>query len=102
VLSEFGLVGTIAFVLLLVDFWKRNAELRSAGLVIAWWSATQHRFDLHMLSLALEAAMVGFLVSGIFYNQLYSHWFYSILTLNALLHLNAKRLVSHPRPLQSR
>ena len=42
--------------------------------------------------------MVGYLATGIFYNQLYIHWFYSILTLNALLQSNAKRIVLQQRP----
>lgn len=93
VLSEFGLVGAIAFVAFLIDFWKRNAELRSAALVSGWWSATHHRFDLRMLSLALEAAMVGFLANGFFYNQFYVHWLYSILIVNRVLHVSAVRVV---------
>lgn len=99
VLSEFGLVGTIAFVALLVHFWKRNAELRSTALVSAWWPATRHRFDLYMLSLALETAMVAYLACGVFYNQLFVHWFYSIIIVNALLHATAKRVMLQQRAL---
>jgi hypothetical protein len=98
VLSEFGLVGTIAFVALLIDFWKRNAQLRSEALVAGWWSGTGQLFDLRMLSRALEAAMVGYLASGFFYDQLYVHPFYSILTVNAVLHANAKRVALEQPP----
>lgn len=93
-LAEFGLAGTMAFVALLIDFWRRNAQLRSEPFVTAWWSATGQVFDLQMLSRALEAAMVGYLASGFFYDQLYEHWFYTIVAVNALLHWNAQRAVS--------
>lgn len=93
VLSEFGLVGASAFVALVVDFWKRNSELRSRQFIDAWRSVTEQRLDLRMLSLALEAGMVGFLAGGVFYNQLYPHWFYSLLVLNRLLYANVERVV---------
>ena len=96
-LSELGLIGIIAFVWLLLDFWYRNAELRSVPFITAW-SATGQRFDLHMLSLGLEAAMVAYLTTGLFYDQFFIHWFYSLLTLNALLHFNTKRLALQQRP----
>jgi O-antigen ligase len=99
VLAEFGLVGTIAFASLLIDFWKRNVQLRSEPFISGWWSATQQGFDLHMLSLALEAAMVGYLVTSVFYDQLYVHWFYSLLAVNVVLHMNAKRVMIHQSPL---
>jgi hypothetical protein len=52
-----------------------------------------------MLSLALEAAMVGYLVTSVFYDQLYVHWFYSLLAVNVVLHMNAKRVMIHQSPL---
>jgi len=98
-LSEFGLVGTIALAWLLIDFWRRNAQLRSAPFLNGWRLATGNRLDLRMLSLSLEAAMVGYLATGFFYDQVYVHWFYSLLTVNSLLHWNLKRIaLQHPHP----
>jgi len=92
-LSEFGLIGTIAFAAMVIDFWRRNAQLRTEQFLSAWSRATQYRFNLSMLSLGLEAAMVGFLANGFFYNQLYIHWFYSLIVVNAVLHSNARRIL---------
>jgi len=101
-LSEFGLLGTLAFVSLLVDFWRRNARLRSAAFISAWKSASENPLDLRMLSHALEVGMVAYLATGFFYDQVYVHWFYSLLTLNAVVHLNAARLAleqsQRPKP----
>jgi hypothetical protein len=40
--------------------------------------------------------MVAFLITGLFYDQLFVHWLFSLLTLNALLHATAKRLTLAP------
>jgi O-antigen ligase len=97
ILVEFGLVGAATYLWMLVDFWKRNAALRSASFTSAWARATQGRpLDLRSLSLGLEAAMVAFLITGLFYDQLFVHWLFSLLTLNALLHATAKRLTLAP------
>ena len=86
VLAEFGLVGSLAFLGLLVDFWRRNGALRKPEFLEAWRSSGGGRLDLKPLSLALEAAMVGFLVNAIFYDMLYVPWLYCLLTLNAVVH----------------
>jgi O-antigen ligase len=93
-IAEFGLIGVGAVVALLADFWKRNTELRSMTLTAAWQSATDGRSDLRMLSMALEAAMVGYLATGIFYDQLYVHWFFSLVTLNVVVHRTARLAAS--------
>jgi O-antigen ligase len=96
VLVEFGLVGAAAYLWMLVDFRKRNAALRSPAFTAAWARATRGHVDLHGLSLGLEGAMVAFLFTGFFYDQLFVHWLYSLLALNALLHATATRLTVVP------
>ena len=96
ILVEFGLVGVVTYLWMLVDFWKRNAALRSQPFTSAWARAMRGRFDLRSLSLGLEAAMIAFLITGFFYDQLFVHWLYSLLTMNALLHATAKRVVLAP------
>jgi O-antigen ligase len=99
VLSEFGLVGALAFVGLLIDFWRRNRALRSAKLVTAWREAAPRGLELRAVSLALEAGMAAYLVTGLFYDQLYVHWFYSLLTINAVTHSVALRAAASQAPL---
>jgi O-antigen ligase len=97
ILVEFGLVGVVTYLWMLVDFWTRNAALRSQPFTSAWARATRGRLDLPGLSLGLEGAMIAFLITGFFYDQLFVHWLYSLLTMNALLHAVAKRLALVPQ-----
>jgi hypothetical protein len=92
ILVEFGLVGFATYIWMLVDFWKRNVALRSQRLVAPWARVTRGRLDLRNISLGLEAAMIAFLITGFFYDQLFVHWFYSLLIVNALLHATAQRI----------
>jgi O-antigen ligase len=99
-LSEFGTVGTAIFLWMLWDFFKRNRALRKPGRVRAWAAGTGGTTDLRYVSLALEASMLGWLVSGYFYNQIFSvHWFYTMLTLNALLYQVTRPKPNGARPL---
>jgi hypothetical protein len=94
IFSEFGSVGMLAFVALLVDFWRRNKALRSAAFVAGWRNAAPEGPDLTAVSFGLEAAMVAFLITGVFYDQLFVHWVYSLLTVNAVVHATAARVAA--------
>jgi O-antigen ligase len=96
VLVELGIVGVACYLWMLVDFWKRNAALRSPALGIAWTRATGGKLDLRIVALGLEAGMVAFLITGCFYDQLFVHWLYSLVTLNGLLYATATRLTLGP------
>ena len=91
VLCENGTIGSVIFIWLLVDFWRRNAAMRKRRLAEPWWRAMDGKADLAMLALGLESGMVGYLGTAFFYNQLSSPWFYALLTTNLLLHLLATR-----------
>lgn len=90
ILAEFGLVGTALIVWLLVDFWRRNATLRRPEFVEYWARSTNGIFKLDVFAVGLEGAVVSFVVTGIFYNQLYESWFYTVLLINLLLSIHAK------------
>ena len=86
ILSEFGSLGVIIFSWTLWDFWQRNRAMRRRERIDKWARETGEPFDLRSISLALEVAMIGFLASGYFYNQIFDvHWFYTLITTNALL-----------------
>jgi len=92
ILSEFGAVGSAIFLWMLWDFFKRNRALRKRERIGAWASRTDARLDLRYLSLALEASMVGFLTTAYFYNQIFDvQWFYTLLTINAMLYYVTRR-----------
>ena len=86
ILCEFGIVGSLLFGWLLVDFWRRNAALRTPQYRTAWHAATGGHYDLRWLALGLESGMVAYWGTAVFYNQLFEPWLYALLTANALLH----------------
>ena len=85
VLAEHGIIGAVIFLSILASFVRRNRGLRKRVVVERWDATADGRTDLRSLSLGLEGAMIGFLVSGVFYDQLYISAFYSIVSMNFLL-----------------
>lgn len=96
ILSEYGVIGSSLFLWLLIDFWLKNRKLRRRERIAAWRDAGNGALDLKQLSLGIEASMVAFLSTAFFYNQVFVHWLYSILTINILLYL-----LSKPKGLQA-
>jgi O-antigen ligase len=92
-LSELGLVGVACLIALLIDFWRKNLACQRADHRAYWRTATGGKYDLHWLAVGLECSMVGYLFSGLFYNQLYNPWLFTLLALNVLL-------FDHSRPLR--
>ncbi len=86
VLSEFGAVGALLFILLIYDFWKRNRALRDPQSVETWAARTGGDLDLRYIALGFELAMAGYLLTGFFYAQLYAPWLYVLLGANAALY----------------
>ena len=99
VLSESGLVGVALWLWLLVDFWRRNVALGRTSRREQWAAATGGSLDLRHLAAGLEAGMVAFLATGVFYDQLFEPWVYGLVTLNFLLYYLTN---GSPRPLSTR
>jgi O-antigen ligase len=97
ILSEYGLVGVTIFICILVQFWKRSQSLMTpeAG---ARWRAGGGTTDLRNLALGIESGMISFLISGVFFNQIFTFWFYSLLIANALLYSIVTQHGALPRP----
>jgi O-antigen ligase len=97
ILCEYGVVGSAIFLWMIGDFWMRNRRLRRKNFRATWAERSGGRLDLHALSLGLECAMLGFLATGFFYNQIFSvHWFYSIIAINTLLYYHARPAAKAP------
>jgi O-antigen ligase len=84
ILCEEGLVGAGLFIWMSVGFYRRGRALRTPA-AIAEWRRKGGRVDLPLLSLALELGMVGWMLNSFFYNQLYVHWYWTLLMLNLAL-----------------
>jgi len=99
ILSEFGTVGAGLFGWLVWDFFRRNSRLRRPQRLQAWNERTGGRLNLRSLSFGLEAMMLTFLLTAYFYNQIFDiDWFYSLLTINAVLYHVTKPDFGAARP----
>ena len=89
---------------MLWDFFRRNRALRRPARVQLWTATSGGLLDLRYVSLGLESAMIGFLLTSYFYNQIFDiNWFYTLLTLNALLfHLTRPNGRTAPVPVRAR
>jgi O-antigen ligase len=94
VLSEQGLLGCLALLWVLFDFVRKNWKMRQRRYCDAWSAEGADLPDLRFLAIGLEAGLLGFTATAAFYNQLYVHWFYTIVTLNLLLHMISTKLVT--------
>jgi O-antigen ligase len=83
-LSETGLVGTTLYLLIIVDFVRRNRRLQRPE-ARARWAARGGTGDIRALAWGLEAGMVGYVASNMFYNQLYEPWLAMLVGINAAL-----------------
>ena len=84
-LSEYGIVGSLLWLVLIGQFLWINARLRSPPFVAAW-RMLGGTLDLRYLSLGLEAGAVGFFGCAFFYNLLFELWLFTLLILNMLLY----------------
>jgi O-antigen ligase len=84
ILSEEGLIGCFLWGFMIFDFHRRILRLCSKS-AAAVWVARGGVLDLRCIALGLEAAMIGFHVNGVFYNQIYVHWFWTLMTLALVL-----------------
>jgi O-antigen ligase len=87
ILAEEGLIGIVLWILMVLAFFRWNARLRRPEATARWTALGGGAMDLRAVSLGLQGAMVGWLVCSVFYNQIYLHWFWSLLTLSYTLTL---------------
>ncbi len=85
ILAESGIIGSMAFLWILVDFWRRNKAMRTAE-AEARWVMMGGTIKLRSIALGLEASMLAFIFNSIIYAMMSLHWFWTMLGLNFLLH----------------
>ena len=83
VLSELGIVGSLSFVGVIFYFFKKNRMIQK--FTLRQGNNTFYR-KTHYYAIGLQGAMVAYLVSGLFYDILYYHWFPDILILNSIIY----------------
>ncbi|HKW48437.1 MAG TPA: O-antigen ligase family protein [Gemmatimonadaceae bacterium] len=86
-LSELGLAGVAIYTFMIGQFWLRSRfVLRTARSIDLSHGGVP---DPRNLALGLESGMVAYLVTGVFFNQIYTAWFFCLLFANALLYHRA-------------
>lgn len=85
IIAEQGVAGILAFGWILVDFFRRNAYLRTET-AARRWAQIGGRLQLHPVALGLEAAFIAWMGNAALYSMQGLHWFYTLLAINLLLH----------------
>ena len=91
ILAEEGAVGVLLWMWMAADFFRRLSRMRTEPARAVWARAVGGQVELAYMANALEVAMVGFLIAGIFYNQAYRHWFYTLILLALLISETTRR-----------
>jgi O-antigen ligase len=85
ILSEFGILGILAFGWAIWDFQKRNRALREPAAMERWAAQTGGAWNLRYLAFGLEAANMANALCAIFYASLFMPGFYTIWIANRML-----------------
>jgi O-antigen ligase len=78
ILSEYGLIGVVIFVTLCVSFF-RSIRYLTLPKAQAAWEAGGGTTDVGKIAIGIECAMMSFLLTGYFYNQIFVSWFYCLI-----------------------
>jgi O-antigen ligase len=85
VLAEEGIVGLICFFTMIGSVFIWTERLRTDAVNAAWIERGGGGFDLRMIALGIQGAMIAYVFTGIFYNQLYIHWLWTLVTIPFVL-----------------
>ena len=98
ILSELGTVGAVTVVLIVISFWRKNRQVQKVCKKLLMNERSLEEQDNHSITrkiyyscLAVEVAMVSYLISGNFYDVMFYHWFVDLIILNSMLHLLAAK-----------
>jgi O-antigen ligase len=85
ILAEEGLIGIAVWFAMIGSFFRWTRHLRTSDASVAWRQRGGKDIELLMIGRGLEGAMIGYLATSVFYNQLYIHWFWSLLAISYVL-----------------
>jgi O-antigen ligase len=95
ILSEYGLVGTIAVVFLIIDFINTNRKNRNFSHALLKGEVSKTNENRHpqarvfyYISLALMACFLSFWINGFFYEIIYTSFLWNLIVINRLLYIN--------------
>jgi O-antigen ligase len=99
ILAEEGLIGFALWASMIVGFFRRTQHLQTQQSIARWAQRGGEALNLRAIAWGLEGTMLAFLANSVFYNQLYIHWFWSLLTIASVL---AALVAPAPTPPDSR
>jgi O-antigen ligase len=85
ILAEEGIIGVTLWISMIIGFFRRVRRIRAKEAIARWSNCGGNEWDLRMIAFGLEASMVGYLATSPFYNQIYIHWFWSLITIAYVL-----------------
>ena len=86
ILAELGVVGLGAFIWAMLDFFKRNRDLKKPEAIARWnASGMGKRMDLKYIALGLEGSMVATILVNMVYASLFEPWFVALWAVNRVL-----------------
>ena len=85
ILCEEGIIGISLWIGMIAGFFRRINQLRTEDAMIWWSRRGDEGVDLRMIANGLEVAMVGYLISSVFYANVYIYWFWSLITIAYVL-----------------
>ncbi len=89
ILSEYGLIGVVVALLLVVDFFRTNKRTRSHARLRDAENSPEPGFApgyVESIALGLHAVFLTFCISGIFYELIYTPLYWTIIVLNRMLY----------------
>jgi len=91
ILAEYGLVGVVIVLVLVVDFFRTNRRIRRHAADLSGSSAGDMEGSpagyVPAVALGLRVVFLTFCVSSIFYELLYSSLFWNVIVLNRMLYI---------------
>jgi O-antigen ligase len=99
ILAEYGLIGAVIAVLLVVDFFRTNRRTRLNAVKVSS-SVLGHTGGfppgyVNAIALGLHGAFLAFCVSGVFYEILYTPLFWNVIVLNRMLYFSSAAALSY-------
>jgi O-antigen ligase len=104
-LSEMGIIGTIIYIIIIVEFFRTNYVIKRLTKKSINESKCLDSYSLtnelckkyYYISIGSEAAMLAFLLNMIFYDTLYYNWFFDLLIINRALYNILTSELKHER-----
>jgi O-antigen ligase len=91
ILCELGLLGSITFLILLLEFFRMNKAIK---IISKENSDKERKYKIYQISLGIKITMVVFLLNAFFYDIIFYSWIWLIFILNRAFYNNLNKYIS--------